>query len=260
MTLVESLLGGIAVVIVIFFLLRLARLPIYWCGVISGLIPTLAYIVYSLRQWPGGDIAAMHLALFGVTAIALSLFNREGGEKRRFHWIPLVLIGAFIVLFAVDAAFLIISSRGLPPRLAQLIFPHPKGDAVHTAFPGVVPHGEDAGKAVNQYLSRSARQEALGWQVRVSGLERVEERRAATVTVNASDKNGQPIEHARVELQLLRPAKAAADRVVGFETLGQGRYVAHVEVDHPGRWVAVLQLTRGADTFEWQQPLEVAAP
>lgn len=258
MTLLETLLGGVAAVLVIFFILRIARLPIYWCGVISGLIPTLAYIVYSLRQWPGGDVAAMHLALFGVTAVALSLLSKKGGEKRRFHWIPLILIGAFILLFAVDAAFLTISSRGLPPRLTQLLFPHPKGDAVHTAFPGVVPHGEDAGKAVNQYLSSAAHQHALGWQIRMTGLERIAERRVATVTVLASDKLGKPIEHAQVELQLLRPAKAAADQIISFESLGQGRYVAHVEVNQPGRWIAVLQVKRGSDRYEWQAPLQVA--
>jgi len=248
-----TLFGGAALIALLYFGLRLAGVPNYWRGVISGALPTLAMLFYSLGHWPGGDVVAMHLALYVATAIMLTLTgDRKAGEpQQRMHWIPKIIVGFFLTLALLMAAFVSISINGLPPSVAQWFMPNVGGKPIYTAFSGEVPHDEAAAKVVGQYMKKSERQRQLGWRIEVAGLDQLKLGQAREVTVSASDSAQQPLEGAAVTLTIKRPGDGADKGTLAkLSPSAPGRYRALVGMDRPGLWVAVLLIERGQDKFE----------
>ena len=257
-----TLFGGAALIALLYFGLRLAGVPNYWRGVISGALPILAIMFYSLSHWPGGDVVALHLALYVATAIVLTLTgDRKVGEPRqRIHWIPKIIIGFFLTLALLMAVFVSISIRGLPLSIAQWAMPNAGGKQVYTAFSGVVPHDEAAAQVVSQYMNKSLRQRQLDWRIEVEGLDQLKLGPAGEVTVSASDSAQQPIEGATVTLTIKHPADGAdKGKSANLSSFAPGRYRTRVGVDRPGLWVAVLMIERGQDTFETAKEIIVPA-
>jgi len=157
MNLLATLFGGALLIVALYFILGALRLPNFWRAVVSGGTLVLIYIIIAAREWPGLDVVAMHIAVFIVTAAILSLLHRRHAtQTQKLHWAPKVLIGFFLVLFVIDGAFIYIASHGLPEFIAQHVMPNASKGGAHTAFPGVMPHGEDAAKAVNSHLKQQA--------------------------------------------------------------------------------------------------------
>jgi nitrogen fixation protein FixH len=258
-----TLFGGAALIAVLYFALRLAGVANYWRGVISGALPTMAIMFYSLSHWPGGDVVALHLALYVATATVLTLTggaNRQQGQKLTFHWIPMIFVGFFLMLAVIMAAFVSISISGLPPSIASRVLPNATNKPVHTAFSGEVPHDEAAAKAVSQYLNKSERQRQLGWQVEVDGLDRLKLNQAGEVTVSVKDGAQQPLEGATVKLSIKHPADSvAASKTANLAAIAPGLYRGLMGMDRPGQLVAALLIERGQDKFETAKEIIVPA-
>lgn len=258
-----TLFGGAALIAVLYFALRMAGVSNYWRGVISGALPTMAIMSYSLIHWPGADVMALHIALYVATATVLTL---TGGERRpkgqpfKFHWIPMGFVGFFMTLAVLMATFASIAFNGLPIAVAQQFMPNAASKQVHTAFSGVVPHDEDAAKAVSQYLSMAARQKQLGWRAEVDGLDQLKLNRAGDVTVSVKDGAQQPLADAIVKLSIKRPADIAdTSKTTILAAIAPGRYRAQVGIDRPGQLVAVLMIERGQDKFETAKEIIIPA-
>lgn len=158
MNMLLTLFGGAVLIAVLYFLLGLLRLPNYWRAVISGGVLLSTYFIFAARDWPGLDVAALHVAVFIATAVILSLrASRRGESAQKLHWAPKVFIVFFVILFVIDGVFIYVATYGLPASVAQLM-PGAKKGGAHTAFPGVTPHGEDAAKPVNAHLKEQAEQ------------------------------------------------------------------------------------------------------
>lgn len=257
-----TLFGGAALIALLYFGLRLAGVSNYWRGVISGALPTLAIMFYSLSHWPGADVVALHLALYVATAIVLTLTGdrKAGAPRQPMHWIPKIFVGCFLALALLMAAFVTISVSGLPPFVAQWFLPNAANKQVYTAFSGEVPHDEAAAKAVSQYMRKSERQRQLGWRIEVAGLDRLKLGQAGEVTVSASDSAQQPLEGATVTLTIKHPADGAGTgKSANLGTFAPGRYRALVDMGRPGQWVAVLRIERGQDKFETAKEIIVQA-
>ena len=159
MSILITLFGGALLIVVLYFMFGALRLPYYWRAVVSGGALLLTYLVMASRNWPGLDVVAMHVAVFIATAVILNLLNTRRAEaSNKMHWAPKVIIGFFLLLFMIDGAFIYISSYGLPEFMAKRLMPGAAKGGAHTAFPGVMPHGEDAAKAVNSHLKQQAEQ------------------------------------------------------------------------------------------------------
>ena len=159
MSILITLFGGALLIVVLYFAFGALRLPNYWRAVVSGGAVLLSYLVIAARNWPGLDVVAMHVAVFIATAVILSLLNARRAEpSNKLHWAPKVIIGFFLLLFAIDGAFIYIASHGLPEFMTKRFMPGADKGGAHTAFPGVMPHGEDAAKAVNSHLKQQAEQ------------------------------------------------------------------------------------------------------
>lgn len=257
-----TLFGGAALIALLYFGLRLAGVSNYWRGVISGALPTLAIMFYSLSHWPGGDVVALHLALYVATATVLTLTGerKRGAPRQRMHWIPMLFVGFFLALALLMAAFVTISVSGLPPFVAQWFLPNAANKQVYTAFSGEVPHDEAAAKAVSQHLKKSARQRQLGWQIEVAGLDQLKLNQPSEVTVSVKDSAQQPLDGATVTLSIKHPADGAdAGKSAKLTAVTPGRYRATLNMDRPGQWVAVLLIERGQDDFETAKEIIVPA-
>lgn len=262
MTVLETLFGGLILVALLHLALKLVGASNYWRGVISGLIPIMAYMTYSMLYWPGGEVVSMHVAVFVATATVLTLL---GGQKNkpneRMHWIPKVITGVFVLLFIVMANLMYISTRGVSPSIANWLLPEPKKkmhSEVHTAFPGVVAHEGDAASAVNHHLKQLERQRQLGWVTVVDGVAQIVQNKTSLVTVTLTDKLNKPINNAKVSISLLRPATAQDDQnSISMLPAGEGRYSVSILTKDAGRWVLVVDVEKAGDTFQLQQNIIV---
>jgi nitrogen fixation protein FixH len=257
-----TLFGGAALIALLYFGLRLAGVSNYWRGVISGALPTLAIMFYSLSHWPGADVVALHLALYVATAIVLTLTGdrKIGAPPQPMHWIPKIIVGFFLALALLMAAFVSISISGLPPSIAQWFLPNAAHKQVYTAFSGEIPHDEAAAKMISSHMMKSVRQRQLGWQIEVAGFDKFKLGQASEVTVSASDSAQQPIEGATVTLTIKHPADGAdTGKSTNLNSFAPGRYRAQVSMDKPGQWVAVLLIERDRDRFETAKEIIVPA-
>lgn len=248
----QTLFGGVIVIALIYFGLRFAGVSNYWRGIISGLIPLVAMLAYSMNHWPGGDMMTLHVAVYVATATVLTLGGSAKAVKgQRIHWIPALFIAFFILLAVLMAAFLTISMRGLPPGVAKLVMPGGGEKNIHTAFSGEIPHDEEAAKTISQYLKKTGAQRNLGWHIEVTGLDGLFQKQARTVHVTLRDKEQQVISDAQVRMVLTRPAvDKQKEIVIEFQPLEAGKHRGEILLDQPGQWVAVMQVQRGSDKYE----------
>lgn len=262
MNMLVTLFGGVALVAAIYQVLRALGLPNYWRGVVSGVVPLVLFAAYATRHWSGLDVMAIHTAVYLSTATILTMLGaRQADQKPErkvpMHWAPKVIVGFFVFVFALNAAFLYISSRGLPPSVAKWLLPNAENENLHTAFPGVVPHGQEAAKEIGSELTARNRQMRLGWRVDVSGLDALGRDGAAQVSVRAHARDDAAMNDAQVTLDLLRPAQAASDFTLPLALSAPGRYQAWVKVPEAGRWIVVVRVAQGGDIYQTEQQLTV---
>ena len=251
-----TLFGGVVLIVVLYYGLRLFKLPNYWCGVMSAAIPMAIYSVIAARDWPGLDLVTMHATVFAATAVVLSLINgrrRVPGEK--LHWAPKLFIGFFAVLFLLLGVFAYIATNGLPDWIAKRVMPGGEHGGVHTAFAGVVPHGEDAAKGMSEHLKQRQKQNSLGWQITVAGLDRLALNQANEVTLRLQDRVGAPLTDASAQLILSRPAQRVADAIITFSPGAPGFYRGSLQLTQTGQWHALLRVQYGNDAIEIEQPI-----
>jgi len=256
MSMLATLFGGALLIVALYFVLGALRLPNYWRAVMSGGAVLLGYFVFAARNWPGLDVVAMHVAVFIAAAVILSLLNtRRADPSKKLHWAPKVIIGFFLLLFAIDGVFIYVASHGLPEFMAKRFLPQADKGGAHTAFPGVMPHGEDAAKGISAHLKQQAQLSRLGWQIQIEGLGRVMLNQATEVKVRAQDRAGMPLTDAQVSLALHRPAQREPHAVITLAPSTSGIYRGMLRVTEAGDWIVVIRITHGQDVLELQQPL-----
>ncbi|MBI1285169.1 MAG: hypothetical protein GC183_12655 [Thiobacillus sp.] len=238
-----TLFGGLGAVLVLFVIGGLFRgLPPILRALLAGVIPLVGYFILITGHWPGLDVAAIHISVFLAAALvlfAMTQFRRRGGE--RMHWAPKLLTGFFIGLVFVNAALLYISTQGLPDPIASWWLGG-DGGTVHSGFSGVVPHGQNAAKAVSSELSEAHRESQLGWQVEVNGLDGMGGARA--IQVRVKDRTGLPVDRVSAELRLQRPGAATPALTLPLEAVGAGVYSGLLTLPGTGRWLVELRLTQ----------------
>ena len=73
LSMTETLFGGLLVAAIIFFAVRKAGLSNFWAGILSGLLPFIAYLAYSTSNWPGGDVLTS--SALNVAPVPTNLFT-----------------------------------------------------------------------------------------------------------------------------------------------------------------------------------------
>ena len=255
MAFTETLFGGLAVAAVLFFVVRKVGLSNFWAGILSGVLPFIAYIAYSTQHWPGGDVLTIHFAVYLANAGLLIVFGGMQKKKESMHWAPKLIIAFFVGLVLLMAILLSISSRGLPDSLVRLVLPNPSNGQVHTGFPGVIPH--DRNKLYESHVQDIEQQKNLGWHVDVQGLDALKNNLASNVVVKLSDKQNQPIIAATVTIELWRLANSADDQTIQFSETKPGEYHATLRLSDEGSWLTDLEIVKGEAHYALKQPISV---
>ena len=92
LSMTETLFGGLVAAAVLFFVVRKMGLSNFWAGILSGVLPFLAYIAYSTQHWPGGDVFTIHFAVYLANAGLLIVFGGMQKKKESMHWAPKLII------------------------------------------------------------------------------------------------------------------------------------------------------------------------
>ena len=255
LSMTETLFGGLAVAAVLFFVVRKVGLSNFWAGILSGVLPFIAYIAYSTQHWPGGDVLTIHFAVYLANAGLLIVFGGMQKKKESMHWAPKLIIAFFVGLVLLMAILLSISSRGLPDSLVRLVLPNPSNGQVHTGFPGVIPH--DRNKLYESHVQDIEQQKNLGWHVDVQGLDALKNNLASNVVVKLSDKQNQPIIAATVTIELWRLANSADDQTIQFSETKPGEYHATLRLSDEGSWLTDLEIVKGEAHYALKQPISV---
>lgn len=255
LSMTETLFGGLVVAAILFFIVRKAGVSNFWAGILSGVLPFIAYIVYSTKYWPGGDVLTIHFAVYLANAGLLIVFGGMQKKKESMHWVPKLIVGFFIGLVLLNAIFLSISTRGLPDFLTRSILPHPENKQVHTGFPGIIPH--DKNKLYESHVQDIEQQKNLAWTVDVQGLDRLKNNLASNVVIKLLDKQHQPIVAATVTIELWRMANSRDDQTIQFSETKPGEYHATIRLNDEGLWLTDLEIVKGEAHYALKQPINV---
>lgn len=251
----KTLSGGVLGIAVIFGLL-------YWRGaesrvaaLASVFLVGVVYTAYAVTGWPGMDIYAMHVAIYGILGFFLAIIGLQRGRDKavRLHWGPLVLVGFFTVVVSMSSVFVYIAGNGMPSQLAGVLLPEPRSGAkvVSTSFPGTVDRRyQEKDDEYSRHLEQVRTQEERGWQVRQGFVDTPVAGEEVAFRVEVLDRDGNPVTGADVTGQFMRPASELED--IGFELkpVDNGLYGGTVELENPGLWELDLQVRRDGELHQ----------
>ena len=247
LTITETLFGGLIIAWVLFYLARKSSLSVFWSSIMSAALPFIAYLFYANQHWAGGDVLAIHVAVLISNAGLLMVFAKP--QKEKMHLFPKLIIAFFFALAVLNASLLSIASKGLPDNIAKFLLPNVDDDEpVHTGFPGVVQH--DKNKSYQPHLQRINAQQALGWHIEWLDKKKLIVGLPQTIAVQLLDANNQPIQNAKVTMELLRFANQADDQTVSMQAQKPGEYQAELLLSQPGRWQITITAEREKDFFQ----------
>lgn len=226
--------------------LRLAAKP---AALVVALAAVASYMPYALLRWPGGDVLAMHIAVYLVTAYALGLImgHRETHQGGGFHWAPGLIVAFFVVLVLFNAVLVVLATRGLPDSVAHWLLPAPAAQrGLSSAFPGVVENDFQKKEALyNSYLEQVAAQQARGWQVQKGWLGPHRAGQPSQFQLRVQDRAGQPVTGAEIVGGFLRPSDTRLDQWVKLDEVEPGLYRVELVLPVPGAWDVSLEIRQG---------------
>ena len=240
-----TLFGGLFVVILLFMAGARLGVPPVLRGIIAAGLPLISYAVASVRYWPGLDVLSLHMATFAVAAFVMVVMARQQAKSgaQKMHWAPKAFVVYIFILVLINAGFLYVSTQGIPANWVHYFLPDPGNKTIRTGFSGVVEHGQDAASPVASELSESNREQALGWQAQVQGLD-VPRRGANTVYVKVMDAYSLWVHGLGVAMELRRPG-GGQTRTIAFSEQGNA-YEGTLDFNGPGRWIVDMRIRKGA--------------
>lgn len=158
----------------------------------------------------------------------------DPGMTPRDRYIPLYFVAFFAVVFAVNGVFVTLALKTMP------------GVTNDNAF--------QTGLKYNETLDKAAKEQALGWQLKLDGIEQCANG-TCSLTFAARDKAGVPIVGAEVVMEAVRPARQGMDFAKSLTTNEQGLAVLNVSFPARGAWNLFLTLRQ--DGKETRQLREV---
>ena len=232
-------------------LIRFTRASAKLVAAVTALIAVGLYVPYSIIRWPGGDIFAMHLAIYLLAALACGMLLSTRSTGEGLHWGPAVLSGFFIFVVVTGAIFAVVAERGLSPAMERRLLPESERGLVSSMFPGVISHNyHQKEELYNDYLRQVERQRQRGWQVQKGWMTDPAANRPALFRVAVQTRDGQPLTGATATGQFLRPSDSQQDVEFNLSEREPGVYETEVRLPLPGAWNLVLQIRKGDNLHE----------
>ena len=243
-----SLLGGVALISIVFLLVhRFSQLNGKATALLVALLTIGIYVPVSILQWPGGDVFAIHIAIYLVMVYVLGIIGSQrdtqrAGSGKAFHWGPASIVVFFLFIMAADSVFIMLAQRGVDNKIAQWLLPKPEtGGKVSSHFPGTVSRDfkEKEGE-YNDYLERMAAQQERNWQINKGWESTPFAGKPAVFKLSVADKTGQPVTGAQVEGKFLRPGNIDLDVPINLTESEPGTYRVGLILPQPGNWKLML--------------------
>ncbi len=255
---------------VLFFVLlsRLSPLKGKMAAVVTALVSLAVLLVYSVLFWPGADVLAMYVAVLMVTAYLLGIISdarearRADAQDRWFHWAPAIIVIFFVLLFAVDSVFVMVSKQGLPKPIADWILPESAQQAqIQSLFPGTVANDFQKKEGLyNEYLKQVDDQQQRGWQVSKGWLNAPVAGQPAAFQVRVLEADESPLQDAQINGQFQRPSDSRLDQAFEMQAIEPGLYRVVLSLPKPGIWTLLLQIKRGEQLHEIHANTSVKVP
>mgnify|MGYP001814333968 FL=1 len=263
-----SLAIGIGLILVGFTLLyKFTRMQGKQVALIMFMAVVGIYVPYSILNWHGMDIFAIHIALFGTTPYVLGIITshweirRKLGEEddgRWFHWAPATMVVFFIIIATVDAIIITLSREGMSTTVLEKISPREEaGRQVTTAFPGTTADDfQEKYEQFNDYQAQLQLQQERGWKIKKGFLDTPYANESVPFQVRVLDKQGAPISSADIQARFLRPSDKRADFSFGLTEVEPGLYKTELTMPLAGRWFLVMRVIKDEQLHEtrgWTQ-------
>ncbi len=266
-------LGVGALIIAVFHLLMRLTSRV---GHLTLVIVTLIFIagLYTpllIFDWPGIDIFAIQIAIYGITVYLLSILHHQSIQKKslpakeqtkasRLHWGPVAIISFFVVVIAVDSVFITLAQKGGQSGSGLLFIPEPKsGGKVSSFFPGIIEHNfHEKEDMYNEHQKRLEEQRKRGWQVKYGWLNKPQANKAVGFKLVLKNARQQPISGAKVKGSFQRGNTSKQDQPVSLKETSPGNYQADVILKYPGRWQLVLKITSPQGDYDLKATTEIS--
>jgi nitrogen fixation protein FixH len=247
-----SLLGGVALISVVFLLVHhFSQLNGKATALLMALLVTGIYVPLAILQWPGGDVFAIHIAIYLVTVYVLGIITSQRDARRAvggkaFHWGPASIVVFFLLIMAADSVFIMLAQRGVDNKLAQWLLPKPEtGGKVTSYFPGTVSRDfRQKEDEYNAYLERMAAQQQRDWQIKKGWEATPVAGKPAVLKLSVSDKSGAPVQGASVDGKFMRPGNVKLDIPVVLTESEPGVYRSSLSLPQAGRWKLFLLIRK----------------
>ena len=245
-------LGAGAIILANLGLIRFARLSAKQAAATVALVTLGLYVPYGILRWPGGDVFALHLAIYLLASLACGMLLGARAGGRGLHWGPAVIGGFFIGVVVLGAVFVAVAEHGLTPALERWLLPEARTHReVSSVFPGVISHDFHKKEALyNEYLQQVERQRQRGWQVQKGWLTEPVAHEPAAFRVAVRTRAGEPLVGATVTGQFLRPSGSTLDVAFELAEREPGVYEAALKLPAAGAWNLVLQVRQGDELHE----------
>ncbi|MFO7602318.1 MAG: FixH family protein [Gammaproteobacteria bacterium] len=263
--LVTTLMGGILIIIALFWLLhRFSRLNGKAVATAMAFMVIGIVIPYSIIVWPGADVFAIHLAVYLMTVYILGIVAVQGenASARGWHWGPFAIAGFFLLIVGVDSVLITMAQKGMQTGHAYSWLPQPKSGSreVSSRFPGTVSHDyHQKGEQYNAYRRQVEEQNALGWQVSKGWLETPRVDQEGDFKVRILDRHGAPVRAAKVAVRFLRPSDSREDRLLMLQETTPGEYGNAIRLPLVGRWDVVIKIEQADNRYELRANTTVSA-
>ncbi|MEJ2361931.1 MAG: FixH family protein, partial [Gammaproteobacteria bacterium] len=235
-------------------------------GFTTAILTSVIYIGFAIRYWQGGDVFAIHLALYLVTVYILTVLTHQrmtaGKGRFKLHWAPAAIVGFFVVVVGFDSVFVYLAQRGIGPDWAQRILPAPRsGNAIESRYPGIISHDFQEKEAMyNAYQAERARQRQLGWHSRIGWARAAVMNQDNRLMVMLKDDQHRAIDNARIRGRFLFPGDARRDKVFEMHPAGGGLYTADLKLGRAGTWDLILSIRRNSDKLELRTTTTIEHP
>ena len=251
-----TLASGVVFIVVVHstlrFFTRSRSLPAFFITLVAL---ASIYTPLLINDWPGVDVFAIQLAIYGITLYLLTVLHSQAIKhkqdvdagktvQKKWHWAPLLIVGFFVVVVSVDSVFITIAQKGSDSLLHKFFIPKPKsgGDA-SSYFPGIIKHNyHEKEDQYNQYQKRLAEQRQRGWEVKYGWLATAVVNQLATFQLSLRNAKNQPITGATVSGVFQRGNTSKQDQPVKLKEAGNGLYRADIVLKYPGRWELILEI------------------
>jgi len=230
----------------------------HWLGPSRGAFSVFAltlflYVPYAVLRWPGGDVFAIHLALYLVVSLGFGIVASGDGRGPPVPKLFLAGLLAFASLVVVVNLLMVtVSDLGVSGSLARLVLPEPRGGgSVSSRFPGTVTPDVGHREALYQdHLRQITEQTELGWQLRKGWLGAPRAGRVSAFQLAVAASDGSPLQGAIVEGTFLRPSDPGLDQAFVMTERAPGVYRSELALPVPGQWNLLLRIQHGGELYE----------